>query len=87
MATQNTLTKSETHEVDDLKHQPDGEVREVQAASVALAAAVAARKPNLLGRNMLQLYAIMSIGYLVSTMNGYDGSLMVRMPLLFNFFY
>jgi hypothetical protein len=80
MATKNPLTKSETHEVENLK-QPDGKVREVQAASVALAAAIAARKPNLFSKNMLQLYAIMSIGYLVSTMNGYDGSLMVRITL------
>lgn len=48
-----------------------GHVTQVQAASVALAAAVAAQKPSLLSKNMLKLYFIMGIGYLVSTMNGF----------------
>jgi hypothetical protein len=48
-----------------------GKVTEVQAASVALAAALAAQKPNLLSKNMLKLYFIMSVGYLISTMNGF----------------
>lgn len=48
-----------------------GQVTQIQTASVALAAAVAAQKPRLLSRNMIQLYAIMAIGYLVSTMNGF----------------
>ncbi|KAH9998181.1 lactose permease [Xylariaceae sp. FL0662B] len=56
--------------------KPQGEVRQVSAASVALAAAVAEQKPNLLSRNMIRLYMIMSIGYLVSTLNGFDSSLM-----------
>lgn len=51
--------------------KPIGNVKEVHTTSVALAAAVAAQKPKLLSRNMLQLYFIMSIGYLVSTMNGF----------------
>ncbi|KAH6679017.1 general substrate transporter [Halenospora varia] len=49
---------------------------EVVAASVALAAAIALQKPRLLSKNMLKLYAIMSVGYLVSTLNGFDSSLM-----------
>jgi hypothetical protein len=53
-----------------------GKVKEFNAASVALAAAVAAQKPSLLSKNMLKLYFIMSVGYLVSTMNGFDSSLM-----------
>lgn len=48
-----------------------GQVTQIQTASVALAAAVAAQKPRLLSRNMIQLYAIMGVGYLVSTMNGF----------------
>ena len=48
-----------------------GNVVQVQAASVALAAAMAAQRPSLLSKNMLKLYAIMSIGYLVSTLNGF----------------
>lgn len=48
-----------------------GKVTEVQAASVALAAALAGQKPNLLSKNMLKLYFIMSVGYLISTMNGF----------------
>ncbi|ETS77587.1 hypothetical protein PFICI_09649 [Pestalotiopsis fici W106-1] len=59
---------------------PHGEVRQVQAASVALASAVAEQKPKLWSKNMRQLYAIMGIGYrkslVVSTMNGFDSSLM-----------
>ncbi|KAH8726235.1 general substrate transporter [Phaeosphaeriaceae sp. PMI808] len=51
-------------------------VKEANVASVALAAALEAQKPKLLSRNMLQLYGIMGIGYLVSTFNGFDSSLM-----------
>lgn len=51
--------------------KPVGNVKEVNTTSVALAAAFAAQKPNLLSKNMLKLYFIMSIGYLVSTMNGF----------------
>lgn len=58
----------EHHE--DEKHV-SGDVVQVQAASVALAAAMAAQKPSLLSKNMLKLYAIMSVGYLVSTLNGF----------------
>lgn len=51
--------------------KPTGNVKSVNTQSVALAAAVAAQKPNLLSPNMIKLYLIMSIGYLVSTMNGF----------------
>jgi hypothetical protein len=51
--------------------QATGNVVQVNAASVALAAAVAAQKPKLLSKNMLKLYFIMGVGYLVSTMNGF----------------
>ena len=51
--------------------EASGKVREVHAASVALAAATAASKPSLLGKNMIKLYFIMAVGYLVSTMNGF----------------
>ncbi|KAI9847951.1 MAG: hypothetical protein M1837_001468 [Sclerophora amabilis] len=54
----------------------DGNLKEINAASVALAAAVAAQKPSLVSKNMLKLYCIMALGYLVSTMNGFDSSLM-----------
>lgn len=53
-----------------------GGVQQVNTASVALAAAVAEQKPKLLSPNMIKLYAIMGIGYLVSTLNGFDSSLM-----------
>lgn len=53
-----------------------GDVKQVNTASVALAAAVAEQKPKLLSPNMIKLYMIMGIGYLVSTMNGFDSSLM-----------
>ncbi|KAJ0335377.1 hypothetical protein COL922a_009305 [Colletotrichum nupharicola] len=53
-----------------------GDVKEVNAASVALAAALAEAKTNIWSPNMLRLYFIMAVGYLVSTMNGFDSSLM-----------
>ncbi|KAI5358275.1 putative major facilitator, sugar transporter, major facilitator superfamily [Septoria linicola] len=59
---------------DDLQKGPA--VKEANVASVALTAAVNAHKPNLWSRGMIQLYMIMGIGYLVSTMNGFDSSLM-----------
>ncbi len=51
--------------------KPVGRVAQVNTASVALAAAVAEQKPNLWSRNMIRLYFIMGIGYLVSTLNGF----------------
>lgn len=65
-------------------HRGDGDdikragavVTEAQVASVALTAAVIAQKPSLWTMNMLKLCAIMGVGYLVSTMNGFDSSLM-----------
>jgi hypothetical protein len=56
-----------------LDEKPDlhGETREVAAASVALAAAIAEQKPSLFSKNMLKLWWIMGIGYLISTMNGF----------------
>jgi MFS family permease len=53
-----------------------GDTHEITTASAALAAAVAKQKPNLLSPGMIRLYMIMGIGYLVSTMNGFDSSLM-----------
>ena len=52
-------------------HVENVELKDVSPASEALAAAVASQKPDPWSRNMLQLYSIMSIGYLVSTMNGF----------------
>jgi hypothetical protein len=68
-------TGAEHHEASDVpvvdEKYATGNTVEVQAASVALAAALAAQKPNLLSKNMLKLYFIMSVGYLISTMNGF----------------
>jgi hypothetical protein len=52
-----------------------GNVVQMQAASVALAAAIAAQKPSPFSKSMLKLYFIMSVGYLVSTLNGFGGCL------------
>ncbi|KAJ2987340.1 hypothetical protein NUW58_g4563 [Xylaria curta] len=52
------------------------ETREINTASAALEAAIAEQKPRLLSPNMIRLYAIMGVCYLVSTMNGFDSSLM-----------
>ncbi|EAT88754.1 hypothetical protein HBI56_040770 [Parastagonospora nodorum] len=67
-----------THQVsnhDDEVHK-SAHVVEANVASVALAAALEAQKPRLFSRSMIQLYGIMGIGYLVSTLNGFDSSLM-----------
>lgn len=53
------------------------ETQELNAHSVALTAALAEQKPNPWSRNMIKLYVIMGLGYLISTMNGY-GKLSVR---------
>lgn len=52
--------------------------KEENVHSVALAEALASQKPSKWSPNMRKLYAIMGIGYLVSTLNGFDSSLMVR---------
>jgi hypothetical protein len=63
---------AEHHEVPVMNEkEASGRVVQVQAASVALAAAIAAQKPSLLSKNMIKLYFIMAVGYLVSTMNGF----------------
>ncbi|KAF2162117.1 hypothetical protein M409DRAFT_69331 [Zasmidium cellare ATCC 36951] len=62
------------HVIDDQVKGPA--VKEAQVASVALTAAVNAQKPSLWSKNMTQLYCLMGVGYLVSTMNGFDSSLM-----------
>jgi hypothetical protein len=67
--------RSEIHTVD-AKHA-EGNVVQVQTASVALAAAIAAQKPSLFSKNMIKLYAIMSVGYLVSTLNGFGLSSLI----------
>lgn len=67
--------EKEVHEATVLDgEKPTGNVKNVNTKSVALAAAIAAQKPNLLSPNMIKLYLIMSIGYLVSTMNGFGTS-------------
>ncbi|WYZ41219.1 hypothetical protein EsH8_V_000114 [Colletotrichum jinshuiense] len=58
----------------DEKAAAAGEVKEINAASVALAAALAEKKPNIWSPSMIRLYGIMAIGYLVSTMNGFVAS-------------
>ena len=63
--------------IQEYESKPAGEVREVTAASIALASAVAAKKPSLTSPGMLKLFFILGVGYLISTMNGYDSSLMV----------
>lgn len=63
--------EKEVHEATVYDEKPTGNVKNVNTQSVALAAAIAAQKPNLLSPNMIKLYMIMSIGYLVSTMNGF----------------
>ena len=51
--------------------KPSHNGKEVITASVALSAAIAEQKPNPLSLAMLRLYAIMTVGYLISTNNGF----------------
>jgi hypothetical protein len=67
-------SNTEVHEVAAHDEKIVGRVKQVNTTSVALAAAVAEQTPNIWSANMIQLYAIMSIGYLVSTMNGFGKS-------------
>lgn len=60
-----------SHDDPMIKPQGDIETKEVAAASVALEAAIAEAKPSMLSKGMLKLWAIMGIGYLVSTLNGF----------------
>ncbi|KAH9860718.1 hypothetical protein J1614_012050 [Plenodomus biglobosus] len=78
MAEKNDDMGAVTHQlssVDDDMNKPTN-IKEAHVANVALAAALEAQKPKLLSKSMMQLYGIMGIGYLVSTMNGFDSSLM-----------
>ena len=54
--------------------KPSHHGKEINTASVALAAAIAEQKPNPLSRGMIRLYGIMTIGYLISTINGFGKS-------------
>ncbi|KAL6706840.1 hypothetical protein ACN47E_004983 [Coniothyrium glycines] len=78
MAEKHEDLKGVTHQLSaiDNDNPKSFNVKETNVASVALAAAMEAQKPKLLSRNMLKLYGIMAIGYLVSTLNGFDSSLM-----------
>lgn len=62
--------------VDDATRKTSTVAKEAVVRSAVLTAAHEASKPRLLSKNMLKLYFIMGIGYLVSTMNGFDSSLM-----------
>lgn len=54
--------------------------KEVTTASVALAAAIAEQKPNPFSKSMFRLYAIMTVGYLISTINGFGTPFPPRPP-------
>ncbi|KAF2440854.1 general substrate transporter [Karstenula rhodostoma CBS 690.94] len=77
MAEKNELGALE-HPVSHVEDQKNGatHVTETNAASVALAAAVEAQKPSFRSKSLLQLCGILSVSYLVSTLNGFDSSLM-----------
>ncbi|KAF2134182.1 MFS lactose permease-like protein [Dothidotthia symphoricarpi CBS 119687] len=67
-----------THQLSTVEDEKHGSTNIVEAnvASVALSAALEAQKPKLFSKSMIKLYGIMAIGYLVSTLNGFDSSLM-----------
>ncbi|KAF2474954.1 general substrate transporter [Lindgomyces ingoldianus] len=67
----NNYAKQQLIVVNDV-HKPSYAIR-TNVASVALGR-YDFQKPKPLSPNMLKLYAIMGIGYLVSTMNGFDNS-------------
>ena len=67
----NTKAEATHHDSTIMDEKAGEELREVQTASEALEAALAAEKPKPWGAGMIRLYFIMGIGYLVSTMNGF----------------
>jgi MFS family permease len=67
---------SQSIHVDDERRRTSTVVKEANVRSAVLAAAHEASKPRLLSKNMVKLYMIMAVGYLVSTLNGFDSSLM-----------
>lgn len=69
-----TVAEHITNTEDDWKK--GGAIKTANVHNVALSAAIEAQKPSLFSKNMLKLGSIMAVGYLVSTINGYDGSLM-----------
>lgn len=62
----------------DLKKEARGSIHglETNPAAAALTAATEAQKPSMFSKGMLRLWLIVGIGYLISTMNGFDSSLM-----------
>ena len=67
---------SQSIHVDEETRRNSTVVKEANVRSAVLAAAHEASKPRLLSKNMVKLYMIMAVGYLVSTLNGFDSSLM-----------
>ncbi|KAJ4193147.1 hypothetical protein NW767_010436 [Fusarium falciforme] len=55
--------------------KPIEHVTQVETSSAALAEALA-QKGKLSGKSLARLYVVMTVGYLVSTIQGFDGSLM-----------
>lgn len=68
--------KSSVDEIDEKENV--GHVRnvEVNPAAAELVAATQVNKPSLTSPGMIKLWIIVSVGYLISTMNGFDSSLM-----------
>lgn len=54
--------------------QPTGAVTHMEAGFVDLATAAALQKPKFWSMSMLRLYLVMTVGYLVSTIQGYGKS-------------
>lgn len=72
MGSKDGSESSESEYVEEVsKHQ-----NEVTTAHPEMTAAIEQAKPGLWSPNSLKLYVCLLVGYLVSTMNGYDGSLM-----------
>lgn len=65
---------SKTSDIEYVERKVDSP--EVSTAPTSMAAALEQAKPSLWSRNSLKLYICLLVGYLISTMNGYDGSLM-----------
>ena len=61
-----------------LRTQSTGDERSVEAnpAAAALVAATEAEKPQMFSPGMIKLWSLLAVSYLLSTINGYDGSLM-----------
>lgn len=71
----------DAHEHDMSIKEPVHVTKEIEATSVDLAVAAELQKPQLWSKTMMRVYYVMTVGYLVSTIQGY-GKFLARCALM-----